>query len=508
MQEMQEMQVLKSFFLVQNGTLYVEINGLLDYLFAEHKTAVYQFKKLIEQAQARELQAGISPPLSIENAHFAGKKQAKAVFLSVGEGFGIIKDFVPQQTRAKLKTYEELVFAQFFSSIVADFCAENPILEINPNDFLFDLSLWEVKKSYEEMKQLLVDNSNQINQLNFQINERDLQIQQLQERVGTLQLQLVESANLSELQNELQAECTQLKCALVVAIQDKTDLESRLQDLTLHIEKQQIVDNAQAAELVQKQQIIQDANIALRLAIDENAASQANCNAIASQLQSALSQIVEAENVKNDSIQQLAICNQAFADLQSENSTLQQENALLLSNSANLAMQIDELAQLKKQLAAAQKNSAELQAQLSAKSSMRGWLTSADASLWVTITVCIIFLPFSYLSITKYIQIGDTSSWAFSLIAFGMAAIWDFSILYFAINGKTGLAKFGMVVQTVFLAAKFDYIVHLCTSVGISAQSANQTQLIIVVSAIVFYTPKLVHSLTTLASADKSKTNK
>lgn len=88
-----------------------------------------------------------------------------------------------------------------------------------------------------------------------------------------------------------------------------------------------------------------------------------------------------------------------------------------------------------------------------------------------------------------------------------MAAIWDFSILYFAINGKTGLAKFGMVVQTVFLAAKFDYIVHLCTSVGISAQSANQTQLIIVVSAIVFYTPKLVHSLTTLASADKSKTN-
>lgn len=494
---------LKKLFFAQNNTIWVEMNGLLDALFAEHKTTVYQFKKPIEDAQQRDIQSGLTAPLSNDNSQNQPKKQAKCAFLSVGEGFKIIKDYVPQQTRAKLQQYEQLVRAQFWYAIVAELCAEYAQLKTNPKDFLFDLSLWEIKKSNEELQAEIAALQQQSLELKSQINERDFAIDQLQVACTELQQQINNNAtttadlqNVNSLLSAAIAEKNELQ-SINATLQNQISatnavLESRLQELQSYCDSQQKND-AVIAELEAQLQSSSSANAAL----------EADINRLNSQFHSAESDLLHLRKTMRETSDKLACATEENENLALEIQDLTASNLQFQQIASSAESELQDFALIKKQLAAAQKNVAELQAQLTAKSSMRGWLTSPDASLWVTIAVCIIFLPFSYLSITKYIQIGDTSSWAFAAIAFGMAAIWDFSILYFAINGKTALAKFGMLVQTVFLAAKFDYIIHLCTSIGISYESASQTQLIVVISAIVFYTPKLVHSLTTLASASQ-----
>ena len=48
-------------------------------------------------------------------------------------------------------------------------------------------------------------------------------------------------------------------------------------------------------------------------------------------------------------------------------------------------------------------------------------------------------------------------SWMIWFLCFGIAFVWDFSILLFAVNGKHRISQIGAGVLFVFMASKFDF---------------------------------------------------
>jgi hypothetical protein len=127
------------------------------------------------------------------------------------------------------------------------------------------------------------------------------------------------------------------------------------------------------------------------------------------------------------------------------------------------------------------------------RDALRERLTSSRTMLWGTMFVIGTFLPFTALNLIQYISIKPESiygQFAVGLLCWAIAAIWDFSILLFAVNGKALMAKVGAFVMFVFVAAKFDFIADIFGAYA---------QLMFVKFCIVSYTPLLVEQFTRLA---------
>ena len=124
----------------------------------------------------------------------------------------------------------------------------------------------------------------------------------------------------------------------------------------------------------------------------------------------------------------------------------------------------------------------------------RQFLVSPKAMLWGTIMAIGIFLPFTALNLQQNIAI-ERGIFVDGLCWF-MAAIWDFSILLFALNGRKIMSGIGAFVMFVFVAAKFDFFARML---------GDEWQLNIVIFCIVSYTPLLVHQLTELAVGTNNK---
>lgn len=118
----------------------------------------------------------------------------------------------------------------------------------------------------------------------------------------------------------------------------------------------------------------------------------------------------------------------------------------------------------------------------------RQFLVSPKAMLWGTIMAIGIFLPFTALNLQQNIAM-ERGIFVDGLCWF-MAAIWDFSILLFALNGRKLMSGIGAFVMFVFVAAKFDFFARMM---------GDEWQLNIVIFCIVSYTPLLVHQFTELA---------
>ena len=133
------------------------------------------------------------------------------------------------------------------------------------------------------------------------------------------------------------------------------------------------------------------------------------------------------------------------------------------------------------------------------ESKFRRILTNPETLLWGTFAAIMIFLPFTVLNLYEYISIETTSAagdWGVFLLCCGIAFVWDFSILLFAINGKQTMSKIGAGVLFVFMASKFDFFALIFNAIGFDGDSV---QLMLVITAIVFYSPILIHQYTKLS---------
>jgi hypothetical protein len=125
--------------------------------------------------------------------------------------------------------------------------------------------------------------------------------------------------------------------------------------------------------------------------------------------------------------------------------------------------------------------------------------------LWGTVAVIFVFLPFTVLNLYQYINIETNSSagdWGVFLLCCGIAFVWDISILLFAVNGKHQMSKIGAGVLFVFMAAKFDFFKRI---VDLFGADGEWWQLMFVLSAIVFYSPILIHQYTKLSVKHEPK---
>lgn len=134
-------------------------------------------------------------------------------------------------------------------------------------------------------------------------------------------------------------------------------------------------------------------------------------------------------------------------------------------------------------------------------SGIKGKLSSHKTMLMATIAATAIFLPFTVMALKEYVAIeagtviGQAFIWA--LCAF-IAMAWDFSILFFAVNGKKKLARMGSLFQFVFISAKFDFWSHYVSLFG---GNGPMVQKLIVITAIVIYSPILVYQFAELATS-------
>lgn len=134
-------------------------------------------------------------------------------------------------------------------------------------------------------------------------------------------------------------------------------------------------------------------------------------------------------------------------------------------------------------------------------SGIKGKLSSHKTMLMATIAATAIFLPFTVMALKEYVAIeagtviGQAFIWA--LCAF-IAMAWDFSILFFAVNGKKKLARMGSLFQFVFISAKFDFWSHYVSLFG---GNGPMVQKLIVITAIVVYSPILVYQFAELATS-------
>lgn len=136
-------------------------------------------------------------------------------------------------------------------------------------------------------------------------------------------------------------------------------------------------------------------------------------------------------------------------------------------------------------------------------SGVKTMLSSKKAMLVASIAATAIFLPFTVMALKEYVAIeaatviGQAFIWA--LCAF-IAMAWDFSILLFAVNGKKKLAGMGSIFQFIFISAKFDFWSHYISLFG---GDGMLVQKLIVITAIVIYSPMLVYQFAELATAEE-----
>lgn len=138
-------------------------------------------------------------------------------------------------------------------------------------------------------------------------------------------------------------------------------------------------------------------------------------------------------------------------------------------------------------------------------SKFRQTLTNPETMLWGTVAVIFVFLPFTVLNLYQYINIETNSiwgDWGVFLLCCGIAFVWDFSILLFAVNGKHRISQIGAGVLFVFMASKFDFFKRIFDLFG---ANGDWWQLMFVLSAIVFYSPVLIHQYTKLSVKDEPK---
>lgn len=139
----------------------------------------------------------------------------------------------------------------------------------------------------------------------------------------------------------------------------------------------------------------------------------------------------------------------------------------------------------------------------SSSSRLRSYLTNPETMLWGTVAVIFVFLPFTVLNLYQYISIETNSvwgDWGVFLLCCGIAFVWDISILLFAVNGKYQMSKIGAGVLFVFMAAKFDFFKRIMDLFGVDGE---WWQLMFVLTAIVFYSPVLIHQYTKLSVKDE-----
>lgn len=136
------------------------------------------------------------------------------------------------------------------------------------------------------------------------------------------------------------------------------------------------------------------------------------------------------------------------------------------------------------------------------ESKFRRILTNPETMLWGTVAVIFVFLPFTVLNLYQYINIETNSiwgEWGVFLLCCGIAFVWDISILLFAVNGKHRISQIGAGVLFVFMASKFDFFKRIFDLFG---ADGDWWQLMFVLSAIVFYSPILIHQYTKLSVKD------
>ncbi len=139
------------------------------------------------------------------------------------------------------------------------------------------------------------------------------------------------------------------------------------------------------------------------------------------------------------------------------------------------------------------------------RSKLRQYLTNPETMLWGTVAVIFVFLPFTVLNLYQYISIETNTAageWGVFLLCCGIAFVWDISILLFAVNGKHQMSKIGAGVLFVFMAAKFDFFKRI---VDLFGADGEWWQLMFVLSAIVFYSPILIHQYTKLSVKHEPK---
>ena len=214
---------------------------------------------------------------------------------------------------------------------------------------------------------------------------------------------------------------------------------------------------------------------------------------------------VETEKVNEDALLQIEILeqeNEGFLDsikhlnlqvdsLQSEKEKLQ---AQLKEKIDNIEKVIPELETTKKQL-----QSLQLEKSNTNSDWLRSNLTNSKTMLWATILVIGVFLTFTVLSLKQYIAIESTNTITTCLIYIlccFIAAVWDFSILLFAVNGKRNLAITGSAFQFVFISAKFNFTKDW---VDLFGYNGDLFQAMLVKSAICIYSPLLVFQFAELA---------
>jgi len=199
---------------------------------------------------------------------------------------------------------------------------------------------------------------------------------------------------------------------------------------------------------------------------------------------------------------ELEALKKSYDELQQGNEEYELINTNLIVKKAQLTAENDTLnATLE-----AQKSKLEaLEAQQTASKSdtLRGWLTNNKVMLYATILAICVFLPFTVLNLKQYIAIPTANTFqdiALYALCIFIAAAWDFSILLFAVNGKKQLAVMGSCFQFIFIASKFNFFASYVELLG---WDGALFQKMIVITAIVVYSPVLIFQFAELAVTSK-----
>jgi hypothetical protein len=178
-------------------------------------------------------------------------------------------------------------------------------------------------------------------------------------------------------------------------------------------------------------------------------------------------------------------------------SEAQSSKSLVISLTDQLQSAAKEIGDLQ---AIAKKYDAEIIAKEKAKSSwLKNILTDPKIMLWATILAIVVFLPFTVLNLKQYIDIPTSNFIEASglwLLCCFIAATWDFSILVFAVNGKRNLAVLGSCFQFIFISSKFNFFRSYIELIGYNGETFQK---MVVITAIVIYSPVLVYQFAELA---------
>jgi hypothetical protein len=175
-----------------------------------------------------------------------------------------------------------------------------------------------------------------------------------------------------------------------------------------------------------------------------------------------------------------------------------ESNATML-DAKNMALKLEMQAQK------AKLEALEAQQKATKNDTLRGWLTNNKVMLYATILAIVVFLPFTVLNLKQYIAIPTANGFQevalYALCVF-IAAAWDFSILLFAVNGKKNLAVMGSCFQFIFIASKFNFFASYVELFGFDGAVFQK---MIVITAIVVYSPVLIFQFAELAVTSNDK---